>query len=35
MRHTNGPLVILVAAIAVGAVVTGGALAYRQGPNTS
>ena len=32
MRRTNGRMVILVAAVAVGAVVTGGALAYRQGP---
>jgi hypothetical protein len=32
MRRTNGRLVVLVAAVAVGAVITGGALAYRQGP---
>ncbi|MET9317060.1 hypothetical protein ABZX12_35020 [Kribbella sp. NPDC003505] len=35
MRHTNRRLVIIVAAIAVAAVATGGALAYRQGPRTA
>lgn len=35
MRHTNRRLVIIVAAIAVAAVATGGALAYRQGPTTA
>jgi hypothetical protein len=35
MRHTNRRLVIIVAVIAVAAVATGGALAYRQGPRTA
>jgi hypothetical protein len=34
MRRTNGRLVIFVAAVAVGAVVTGGVLAYRQAPES-
>jgi hypothetical protein len=35
MRHTNRRLVIIVAVVAVAAVATGGALAYRQGPRTA
>ena len=32
MRQKNGGLIALVAAVAVAAIATGGALAYRQGP---
>ena len=35
MRVQNGRLVALVAAVAVGAIASGGALAYRQGPQTA